>query len=179
MKSEKTYLITTEFQSPLSKLIKKEYNALVTVVSALDLDSRNTKSIDNMHEKISASDLIAYQIGWGTLLITWYESGLKNETPQMPGQGFTKWDYTGIARHFYKKYLFDGASEQSQVFHDVVTKILCFTEHEYKTENLDIIGVWHWCTLASGKQWPLSKWIKINTAAPYKRATGLIKKGSS
>lgn len=176
MEPEKTYLINTEFKSPLSKSIKQEYNRLVSVVSALNSYHRDARNIDNMHEKISASDLIAYQIGWGKLLITWYESGLKGEIPQMPGEGFVKWDYKGIARHFYKKYAFDGESEQSQVFHDVVAKILSFTEHEYKTGNLDKIGIWNWCTLASGKEWPLSKWIKINTASPYKRAIALIKK---
>lgn len=149
MEPEKTYLINTELKSPLSKIIKQEYNRLVSVISALEHYHRNAKNIDNMREKISASDLIAYQIGWGKLLITWYESGLKNQIPQMPGEGFTKWDYAEIAKLFYKKYAFDGGVEQNQAFHDAVTRILLFTEHEYQTGNLDKIGVWNWCTLAS------------------------------
>lgn len=42
--------------------------------------------------------------------------------------------------------------------------------------QLDQRGIWAWCTLASGKQWPLSKWIRVKTASPYKRAVQLIKK---
>lgn len=170
------YLIKAEFKSPLSKIIKQEYNALVSIISTLDSCHRNTKNIENMHEKISVSDLIAYQIGWGNLLIAWYENGLNGKMPQMPGEGFTKWDYAGIASHFYKKYAFDGGVEQDQALNNVVNNVLALTDHEYETGNLDKIGVWDWCTLASGRQWSLSKWIRINTAAPYRRAAALIKK---
>ena len=47
---------------------------------------------------------------------------------------------------------------------------------EHETGNLNKIGVWPWCTLASGKQWPLSKWIRVNTVSPYKRAASMIRK---
>ncbi len=50
--------------------------------------------------------------------------------------------------------------EQLKEFNRVVVEILEIVEREYKSENLDKEGVWKWCTLVSGKQWPLSKWIK-------------------
>ena len=33
---------------------------------------------------------------------------------------------------------------------------------EQQTRNLDQKSIWPWCTLTSGKKWPLSKWIRIN-----------------
>lgn len=69
--------------------------------------------------KVSITDHIAYQIGWGKCLIGWYESGIKGEVPIMPGEGFSIWDYTAIARHFYKKYQYHHRDEQNQVFHEV------------------------------------------------------------
>jgi hypothetical protein len=57
-----------------------------------------------------------------------------------------------------------------------VDRIVEIIETEFAAGTLDTLGVWPWCTLRSGKQWPLSKWIQINTVAPFKRAQQLIKK---
>ena len=55
----------------------------------------------------SVADLIAYQMGWGKWVIQWYEAGANGEKPQKPGEGFSVWDYTEIAKHFYEKYQYD------------------------------------------------------------------------
>ena len=94
----------------------------------------------------------------------------------MPGEGFTTWDYKGLAQHFYRAYAYNNQIEQLHAFNDLIQQILTLVETEYETGNLDKIGIWPWCTLASGKQWPLSKWIVVNTSSPYKRAAGVLKK---
>ena len=125
--------------------------------------------------KISVSELIAYQIGWGKCLIRWYEAGILKEPCEMPGEGFSTWNYVAIAQHFYKKYLYDSFTEQMAVFQEVVFRILEIIEEEDRAGRLEKVGVWPWCTLPGGKQWPLSKWIRVNTVSPYKRAVRLIK----
>lgn len=172
-RTKKAMLIEKECSSPLSQLIVKEYNKLATALSKVSLERRGEKILDG---KASASDLIAYQIGWGKLLIGWYEAGEKKKKPQMPGEGFTKWDYTGLAKHFYQKYAFDSGKKQEMEFYKVVNTILEFVEKEYAKGQLDQAGIWEWCTLPSGKEWPLSKWVKVNTSSPYAAATKLIKK---
>lgn len=163
-------------KAPLSQEIQKEYDKLINLIDSIPVSSRILKQIEGTGGKVSISDLIAYQIGWGKCLIGWYESGIKGEVPVMPGDGFSTWDYTAIARHFYQKYQYHYHDEHSPVFHQVMLQLLDIVEKEHQTGNLDRIGVWSWCTLRSGKQWPLSKWIKINTSSPYKRAYQLIKK---
>ncbi|MBA3815675.1 MAG: ClbS/DfsB family four-helix bundle protein [Parachlamydiaceae bacterium] len=158
--------------------IIREKNKLELLVCNLSLQARSLKNIDNNGRKVSASDLIAYQIGWGKCLIRWYEAGINNEIIEMPGDGFLKWDYVGLAQHFYKTYCYDSFDQQMNIFQQTVLRIFEIIQIEHQTGNLDRIGVWSWCTLPSGKQWPLSKWIKVNTAAPYKRAVNLIKKAS-
>jgi hypothetical protein len=125
---------------------------------------------------ITIAELLAYQIGWGKCVIRWYEAGLAGKMPEMPGEGFATWDYIAIAGHFYRVYRYDSLEQQTQVFQEVVDRILAIVRSEHKTGNLDKTGVWSWCTLRSGKEWPLSKWIQVNTAAPYKRACQSIKK---
>lgn len=149
---------------------------MINLITSIPVSSRILKQIEGTGGQVSIIDLIAYQIGWGKCLIEWYEFGIKGESPLMPREGFSTWDYTAIARHFYQKYQYHYHDEQSQVFHQVVLQLLDIVEKEHHTGNLDRIGVWSWCTLQSGKQWPLSKWIKINTSSPYKRAHQLIKK---
>lgn len=164
--------INGPFSSPLSEQIAKEYNKLAKAVS--QLGERTKKIIDGTGGKVSAADLIAYQIGWGKLLIGWYETGEKGEMPQMPGEGFTKWDYTGLAKHFYQKYGYDSGKKQDLAFYHVVETLIAIVEKEHAEGRLDALGVWDWCTLPSGKKWPLSKWVKVNTASPYSRARKLI-----
>lgn len=160
---------------PLAQDIQREYNRLVEVATGVPQHVLTLKEIDGTRGKVSVADLIAYQIGWGKCLVRWYETGLQGESPQMPGEGFTSWDYIGIAQHFYNSYQYDSGVEQLKTFHQTVMCILGIVEIEAQTGNLDQLGVWQWCTLASGKQWPLSKWIRVNTASPYKRAAQLIK----
>ena len=56
----------------------------------------------------------------------------------------------------------------------IVIEIVQIVEQESVSGNLDKLGVWKWCNLKSGKQWPLRKWIRVNTIAPYKRAYKLL-----
>lgn len=167
---------TNPVQSPLSEKIKIEFNKLMKTVSLISEGYLKLAILDGTGGKISVIDLIAYQIGWGKLLISWYEAGIKGEDLNLPGEGFTTWDYTGLARHFYNKYKYDSLESQLSEFYKVVSKIIEITETEYKTGNLDQLKVWSWCTLQSGKDWPLSKWITVNTVAPYRRAITMIRK---
>jgi len=159
---------------PLEDSIQREYGRLIALLATIPPSQRTRKEIDGTGGKVSISDLIAYQIGWGKCLIRWYEAGIKNEAAELPGEGFSTWNYVGIATHFYQKYAFDQAEQQAREFENVVGRILRIVEEEHRSGNLEKIGIWPWCTLQSGKQWPLSKWIQINTSSPYKRAHSLI-----
>jgi hypothetical protein len=162
--------------SVLSQDIQREYNRMVKSITPISPSERTLKIIEGTGGKVGVTDVVAYQIGWGHCVIRWYEAGIQGKIPEMPGEGFSTWDYVGIARQFYQKYQYDSVEKQMAIFHQVVSRILEIVEEEDRKGNLDQLGIWLWCTLPSGKQWPLSKWVKINTSAPYKRATSLIKR---
>jgi hypothetical protein len=161
--------------SSLRQDIQKAYDQFIQAVSNISASTRRTKMIEGTGGKVSVSDLVAYQIGWGKCLIRWYEAGIKGDSPEMPGDGFLNWDYVLIAKHFYEQYRYDASNQQMAVFEKVVSQILEITETEQQTGNLDQEGIWCWCALSSGKQWPLSKWIRVNTVSPYRRAIHLMK----
>ncbi|CDR34453.1 ClbS/DfsB family four-helix bundle protein [Criblamydia sequanensis] len=160
-------------QSTLIQDILHESDRLVKIITSIPPSDRHLKVIEGTGGKVSAADLLAYQIGWGKNLIRWYEEGVKGKDPEMPGNGFTTWDYVAIAKDFYQKY---ASNDQIKVFKQTVSRIIEIIQIEEPTGQLDQIGVWEWCTLVSGKKWPLRKWIQVNTVAPYKRAIQLIKK---
>ncbi len=170
------YLIEGEFKASLSKEIQTEYNKLAAILAQIPTEYRKVKLLEGTGGQISVADLVAYQIGWGSLLISWYDKGIKGEMPDMPGEGFTQWDYVGLARHFYVKYRYSSWSEAAKKFYTVVQRILDIVEKEYAAGNLDKKGVWAWCTLSSGKEWPLNKWVRVNTASPYRKAAATIRK---
>lgn len=144
-------------KAPLSQEIQKQYSRLINSVIPLSASSRILRELEGTGGKVSVADLIAYQIGWGRCVIQWNEAGIKGEKPVMPCEGFSGWDYVGIAEHFYMKNRYDGFREQERDFHATVLQILNIVEKEYLSGNLDREGVWAWCTLQSGKQWPLLK----------------------
>jgi hypothetical protein len=165
-----------QYLAILSQEIQKVYKVLTQLISQIPITQRNVACIEGNQGQISVSELIAYQIGWGRLLVGWYESGIQHKNPEMPGEGFSKWDYNSLAKHFYQKYHLDGSSKQLALFHETVERIISIVETEHRAGQLDKIGAWDWCTLKSGKQWPLSKWVRINTIAPYKKAAMFIRK---
>lgn len=169
-KNTKAFSIELDLDADLSHEVQSNYNKLIELISHIPKSSINKKNIEGTGGLISVADIISYQIGWGKMLIDWYTKGIQNKTPEMPGEGFTKWNYTEIAKHFYKKYHFDGGPKQQKHFKKTVLDILHIIETEHKNGHLNQIGTWSWCTLSSGKKWPLSKWITVNTVSPYKRA---------
>lgn len=179
MKTKRIYdskINTHNLQSPLGYAIFKAYERLSHCIEQIPLSKRTKKIIEGTGGMVSIADIIAYQIGWGRLLVGWYNAGIQGKMPIMPGDGFTTWDYTAIAQHFYAQYHYDAAKQQLVEFHTIVEKIIQITENEFQKGNLEKLGVWSWCTLKSGKQWPLSKWIQVNSIAPFNRATMCVKK---
>ena len=122
-------------QCAISQNILREYNRLLKIVTHISPSIRTLKSIDGTGGKVSVSDLIAYQIGWGKCLIRWYETGIQGKMPEMPGEGFSTWDYLGIAQHFYQKYQYDGGDRQMEIFHQVVLRILQIVDTEDQTDR--------------------------------------------
>ena len=151
------------------------HKKLQEIVERVPAGDRKKKQISFTGGLCSVCDILAYQVGWGTLLLGWYRAGLKNEMPVMPCKGFD-WDYNALADHFYTKYNRNTLRFLKNSLEQIVDELGIVIEKETQSGNLDKLGVWPWCRLKSGKEWTLSKWIQVNTIAPYTRATSAIRK---
>ncbi|MGK0291515.1 MAG: hypothetical protein ACI86H_002983 [bacterium] len=119
----------------------------------------------NIKGNVSCCDLIAYQLGWGMLLIDWERTESTGETPIMPTERY-KWNQLGALAHsFYQKYsewtLQQLRLEFSNLYQDLVGWINSLSHEElFESKNRQ------W----TGEKWAIVKWIQVNTIAPYKSA---------
>lgn len=174
--SEDDILFIKNSKTSLSKEVIISYQKLFQALQLLELEDFYKKNIIFNGPFISPAELLSYQIGWAELLLSWYHQGKVRAPFIMPGKGFDRWDYKGIAEHFFREGMLEEQAKQLERFTRVVMQIVEIIEEEHHLGNLEATGVWSWCTLRSGKQWPLSKWIRVNTIAPYKRALSILRK---
>ena len=120
---------------------------------------------------VSPCDLIAYQIGWGKLLLSWDDSESKGEVVEMPAPGF-KWNQLGLlAKSFYIERHEQTLAQLLVEFGRLVGDLRCFIESKSEA-SLFGVGQRRW----AGQKWPLAKWIQVNAVAPYASARAKLRK---
>lgn len=152
-----------ELSETLTVEFKKLMDELQTIPSALTRE----KSIEG---KISVCDCLAYQIGWGRLLINWYQTGKKEQMPVLPCEGY-RWNQLGaLAEHFYRTHHKDSYNKLMTEFTTVYKNIQQIIS-ENSDKELYSLGVYNW----TGDKWPLGRYINVNTSSPYKSARAKIR----
>lgn len=116
-------------------------------------------------------NLVAYQIGWGRLLLGWYQTGLNGQIPELPAKGF-KWNQLGdLTQHLYSQYSSNSYKKLLDQFDQVYREVhqLVKTASEKELYTLEV-HAW------TGNKWPLGRWINVNTSSPYKSALSKLRK---
>jgi hypothetical protein len=120
---------------------------------------------------ISPCDLIAYQIGWGRLLLSWDNLESLGKTVVMPAPGF-KWNQLGLlANSFYQEQHAQTLTQLLAEFAALLERLRLFIESKSE-DTLFGLGQRHW----AGQKWPLAKWIQVNTVAPYGSARAKLRR---
>lgn len=110
--------------------------------------------------------MISYQLGWMSLVLSWEEQEQKGSKVITPTSDY-KWNNLGnLYKEFYKKY--DGYSLEELIStfklltNDIVKLINDYSEEEVFEQNKR-----NWAS-STPSNWPIWKWIHINTVAPFK-----------
>jgi len=114
----------------------------------------------------SPAQMIAYQLGWMNLIFLWEEKNKNDETVITPSENY-KWNNLGgLYQSFYKKYENYSIKKLITEFNITVKKITdlieVYTEKELFEQNQR-----QWAS-STPSNWPIWKWIHINTVAPFK-----------
>ena len=109
--------------------------------------------------KISASDTLAYLIGWGQLVLQWHHYRSQGLHVDMPKTGF-KWNQLGmLALHFYRQY-------QTWQYTDLLAEW-----EKTATQILHLVGSLDDETLYGKSwynKWTLGRMIQFNSASPMR-----------
>lgn len=121
----------------------------------------------------SPSEMIAYQLGWINLVMSWDVDEQEGKEVIMPAPGY-KWNQLGgLYKSFYESYKEYTLVELKQKFNDSISK-LCDWIEELTEEELFIQGHREWT--GDKENWPMAKWIHINSVAPFKTFRTKIRK---
>lgn len=151
----------------LQSVLKTEYEKLVQELLSVPEELLREKTVEG---GISVSDIIAYQIGWGELLLGWYTSGKKGKVPPLPHPDF-KWNQLGeLAKYFHKIHEHSSYKTLLKKFDAVVKKVNAVIDTN-TDKQLYTLRVYCWTD-----KWPLGRWINLNTSSPYKSARAKIRK---
>jgi len=119
-------------------------------------------------------EMIAYQLGWMALIRSWDADELAGKEVITPVPG-VKWNQMALLHQkFYDAHCGKPLSELRKLFAETITDFIqwfdCFAEEEVFTS-----GGRKWAS-STPSNWPIWKWVHINTVAPFKSFRSQIRK---
>jgi hypothetical protein len=157
-----------EDKSDLLIKLKKSYEKLDSEFENLEKSISRKRHIQG---GVSACDILAYQIGWGQLLLSWEKCESSGKNPDMPAKGF-KWNELGrLANSFYSSHKNKSIEVLRREFKNTVYQVSAMIER-LTDEELFETKQRRW----TGKKWAMVKWIQINTIAPYSSARTKVRR---
>ncbi|KRL01101.1 ClbS/DfsB family four-helix bundle protein [Liquorilactobacillus capillatus] len=119
------------------------------------------------------AEMLAYQLGWIALLLSWDEQELAGVEVQTPTPNY-KWNELGnLYQDFYRQYA-DLSLKELQVKLD--KSVVHLIDWVKSLDNQDLFepGQKKWATTKA--MWPVWKWIHINSVAPFTNFRPKIRK---
>lgn len=158
---------TYDNQSDLKKNINNSYKKFITEFESIPENLKDLL-VDGIDK--TPSQMLSYQIGWLSLLLSWEREGAVVVTPIIN----YKWNDLGnLYQSFYNDFGNQSLKNQKRQLDELVSDICdwvsTLSDEEFTESNQRL-----W---ASNKaQWPLWKWIHINTVAPFTNFRPKIRK---
>lgn len=149
--------------------IRADYSKLKQDLQSIPTESTQKLELEG-HAKgtqMSISNLVAYLIGWGELVLKWNRKIEAGETVDFPETNY-KWTELGpLAQKFYRDYEKESYVSLLNQLDETVEKIIALIE---KKDNEAVYGVsWY-------KHYSMGRMIQLNTTSPYKNARKRVRK---
>lgn len=120
------------------------------------------------------AQMIAYQLGWMDLILKWDRDEAEGKPVVTPCEGY-KWNNLGgLYQSFYDRFSSYSLAELQDLFRE---KIRAFVEwlDGFTEEDVFRAGSRKWAS-STPSNWPVWKWVHINTVAPFKSFRSKIRK---
>lgn len=120
------------------------------------------------------SEMIAYQLGWMNLLRSWDRDESAGKTVVTPAPDY-KWNQLGgLYQSFYRQYQDQSLSQLIKAFTTAVDELIEWLALLNDNELFNPGGR-NWAS-STPANWPIWKWVHINTVAPFKSFRTKIRK---
>ena len=154
-----------ELIKEINESFEKLQKELVTIPD--ELSGKMEIQGHSKNSEISINNLLAYLIGWGQLVLKWYNHKINGIDCEFPEKGF-KWNELGLlAQKFYRDFESDNYRSLQLKLDDTVKELLGLIES--KSDNELYETPWY-------KSYTLGRMIQLNTSSPYKNARLKIRK---
>ncbi|WP_101697066.1 ClbS/DfsB family four-helix bundle protein [Clostridium minihomine] len=119
------------------------------------------------------AQMLAYQLGWLNLVMSWDSEEKSGRTPQMPAPGY-KWNQLGeLYRNFYRTYESESLQDLRRQLRQKEEEWLDWVD-SLTEQELFVQGARQWT--GDKSNWPMARWIHINSAAPFQTFRAKIRK---
>ena len=119
-------------------------------------------------------EMIAYQLGWMELIRGWDKDEAKGKEVVTPAPGY-KWNQmSALYQGFYDKYKDKSLAQLRKLFVKAADSLVEWLG-EFSEDELFKSGGRKWAASTSSN-WPVWKWVHINTVAPFKSFRAKIRK---
>lgn len=119
------------------------------------------------------AEVIAYQLGWLNLVMGWDRDELAGKPVIMPAPGY-KWNQLGaLYQSFYAAHADLSLAELRRLFRQTECQWIDWID-TLSDEELFVQSVRKWT--GDKPNWPMARWIHINSAAPFKTFRAKIRK---
>jgi hypothetical protein len=119
-------------------------------------------------------EMIAYQLGWMDLIRGWDSDELAGKEVITPAPGY-KWNQMGeLYQGFYEKFSGFSLEQLRGMFVAAVNDTVKWFQ-SFSDDEVFKPGGRKWAA-STASNWPIWKWVHINTVAPFKSFRGKIRK---
>lgn len=138
-----------------------------------DIDEKDKNRLIDGVDRAPAQ-MISYQLGWMNLLLDWEKHEQQGHTVITPTPDY-KWNnLSDLYESFYKEYESYTLKELCTTFIEKKQQIIELIDSYTDTELFEQGGR-QWSS-STPSNWPIWKWIHINTVAPFKSFRTKIRK---
>nr|WP_242704600.1 ClbS/DfsB family four-helix bundle protein [Enterococcus sp. 665A] len=117
---------------------------------------------------------LTYQLGWLALIDQWEQTELAGKPLELPAPGI-KWNKMGpLHEQFYEVHRGQSLAELMGLFNQAVKDLITWI-NSLSDEELFQSGGRKWAQ-STASNWPVWKWVHINTVAPFKSFRTKIRK---
>ncbi len=120
------------------------------------------------------AQMIAYQLGWLDLIMKWDKDEAEGKQVVTPCEGH-KWNNLGLLyQSFYDRFSSYSLAELQNLFKERVSAFVRWLDG-FTEEEVFTAGRRKWAS-STPSNWPVWKWVHINTVAPFKSFRSKIRK---